>query len=227
MNKVNKLTQSENDAIETKKLSVKDKVLALIEQTNEKNLMVNTPDTKFLTRSYQLDISKIMPLPPLSDDVLNFEMEQIRENQFKNLNENFSKRSRVLNEEFKRKETLEEDRHNELISALELNNNQHILANENKQLKAEIEKVKQENILLNDELSKLKSGIEINTNSQLLLISALFAKYKAEKPRVRTQDKTLKDIEDENIDISGLSFSQTSKIMAIANNIYKKLKNNN
>ena len=109
---------------------------------------------------------------------------------------------------------------------LERNNSQQALADENAQLKAEIEKLQQEKNYLESEISKLKTGIEINSNSQLLLISTLFAKYRAEKPRVRTQDKTLKDIEEENSDISGLSFSQTSKIMAVANSFYKQLKNN-
>ena len=58
-----------------------------------------------------------------------------------------------------------------------------------------------------------------------LLISVLFSKYKADKPRVRTQDKTLADIEEENTDIAGLSFSTTTKILADANKIYKTMKN--
>ena len=161
-------------------------------------------------------------------DFFNFseQFEKSERNRINRMNEQSEKFSIAMQEERERKEKLEQDRHAQLVSVLERNNSQQALADENAQLKAEIEKLQQEKNYLESEISKLKTGIEINSNSQLLLISTLFAKYRAEKPRVRTQDKTLKDIEEENSDISGLSFSQTSKIMAVANSFYKQLKNN-
>lgn len=194
-----------------------------------------TPDEKLdLEQKYPSLLSSINSTLEINgkkvskSDFFNFseQFEESERNRINRMNEQSKKFSTAMQKERERKEKLEQDRHAQLVSVLERSNNQQALANENTQLKAEIEKLQQEKNYLESELSKLKTGIEINSNSQLLLISTLFAKYRAEKPRVRTQDKTLKDIEEENSDISGLSFSQTSKIMAVANSLYKQLKNN-
>lgn len=148
---------------------------------------------------------------------------------FNRMNQNLKTSSIAMQKQRDEKERIEKDRHDQLIEALRESSNSKIQENEINQLKAEIEKLLSENDQLkqeNEQLQdKLGQGEQAQRNSQLLLISVLFSKYKADKPRVRTQDKTLADIEEENTDIAGLSFSTTTKILADANKIYKTMKN--
>lgn len=226
---VKEISQSENndkESIVTKEIkpsseTLKDKFLALIDQGNGDDQANYSQHAESIALAHQVAISKSI-LQPLSD---HSSFDQVEQQRMEKMSRTSAKISKAFKQEHERKEKLEKDRHDQLVSALERSNNQQALADENAQLKAEIEKLLKEKNCLESELSKLKTGSETNSNSQLLLISTLFAKYKADKPRVRTQDKTLKDIEEENISISGLSFSQTSKIMAIANNLHKQMKN--
>lgn len=142
----------------------------------------------------------------------------------KKFNSNMNRFNRELDREKAEKAKTEQDRHNQLITALGQNNNQ-TMKNEVEILKSQVEKMKLDNekILLENKQLKQLNGDQ--QSSALLLISVLFKLYQSEKTRAYTQEKVLSDIAEENADIRGLSYSTTSKIISEANKIYKQLKN--
>ncbi|MHA3081000.1 hypothetical protein [Acinetobacter sp. ANC 5502] len=78
-------------------------------------------------------------------------------NHYDQIEKQQEKISQAFQQEHERKEKLEQNRHDQLVSALERSNNQQALADENTQLKAEIEKLKQENSKLLKENKKIKN----------------------------------------------------------------------
>ncbi|ENU80324.1 hypothetical protein F975_02080 [Acinetobacter sp. ANC 3789] len=78
-------------------------------------------------------------------------------NHYDQIEKQQKKISQAFQQEHERKEKLEQNRHDQLVSALERSNNQQALADENTQLKAEIEKLKQENSKLLKENKKIKN----------------------------------------------------------------------
>ena len=147
---------------------------------------------------------------------------------FNRINKQSKKFSVDMKKQRDEKEKIEKDRHDQLIEALRDSSNSKIQENEINQLKSDIEKLLAENNQLkqqNDQLkNKLEQGEQGQRNSLLLLVSIFFKKYKDGKPRSFTQEKILIDLESENTDITGLSYSTTSKILADANKIYKSMK---
>lgn len=170
LDKVKKLTQSKNNdkkSIELSNATLEDRVLALIDQTSENNQINHSKHAESTALDHQVAISDSL-LKPLSDHSF---FEQAERQRMEKMNEQSKKFSIAMQEERERKEKLEKDRHDQLVSALERSNNQQTLADENAQLKAEIEKLKLEN----KQLKKIKENLGTKESDNVLKIVTILA----------------------------------------------------
>lgn len=180
LDKVKKLTQSENndkESLVTKKIessteTLKDRVLALIDQEQLGVATINQTASKYAYLATQAANSTNGMIQPCFD---NSTFNQIEQQRMQKMNIRSAKFSESFHKERERKEKIEKDRHNQLVAALERSNSQQLLVNENTQLKAEIEKLKQENSKLLKENNKYKNqGSTESTRAKNNLLDIIY-----------------------------------------------------
>ncbi len=160
---VEKISQSERNNQEQTKSgedeafnnTLKDKFLALIDQGPAFGSVMNdTPDKYSEYMSLATKAAIATQIEPLYLDHSSFEL--IEQQRMKKMDTISKKLSKSFDQARERKERIEKERNDQLVSALERSNSQQFLANENAQLKIEIEKLKQENSKLLKENNKFK-----------------------------------------------------------------------
>ncbi|CAM4357034.1 hypothetical protein [Acinetobacter pragensis] len=175
---VEKISQSEKNNQEQTKSGVneafnntlKDKFLALIDQAPEFGSVMNDTSDKYSEyMSLATKAAIATQIEPLHLDHSSFK--EIEQQRMQEINKRSAKISESFHREHERKEKLEQDRHDQLVSALERSNNQQALIDENAQLKAEIEKLKLEN----KQLKKIKGNLGTKESDNVIKIVTILA----------------------------------------------------
>lgn len=147
---------AEDAEIEMSNSELKEKFLVLIDQEKLHKQTINQVDlsySKYAELAEKAAISTVGFIQPHFD---NSSFELIEQQRMKKMDTISKKLSKSFDQARERKERIEKERNDQLVSALERSNSQQFLANENAQLKIEIEKLKQENSKLLKENNKFK-----------------------------------------------------------------------
>lgn len=171
-----KISQSEKNNQEQTKIGVneafnntlKDKFLTLIDREPAFGPVMN--DTKYSEYMSSVTQAAIATqIEPLYLDYSTFE--EIEQQKMEKMNKTLKDSAKAFEKERDRKEKLEQDRHDQLVSALERSNSQQALIDENAQLKAEIEKLKLEN----KQLKKIKGNLGTKESDSVIKIVTILA----------------------------------------------------